>query len=150
MLFFSIIGNKHKWPFVQRSHVLNVTNESLDSINFSYAQTSFVRVIITKEEECLENNVRICLLKGICNCVVQYLVTHKSFSFSLSDSRWASINRGVLICDECCSIHRGLGRHSSQVRHLTQTPWPSSQLQVKTHAACFDGEPLSFAFPEVH
>ncbi|KAF5906915.1 ARF GTPase-activating protein GIT2-like isoform X7, partial [Clarias magur] len=44
--------------------------------------------------------------------------------------RWASINRGVLICDECCSIHRGLGRHSSQVRHLTHTPWPASQLQM--------------------
>ncbi|XP_059395838.1 ARF GTPase-activating protein GIT2-like isoform X1 [Carassius carassius] len=49
---------------------------------------------------------------------------------SAPDSRWASINRGVLICDECCSIHRGLGRHSSQVRHLTHTPWPSSQLQM--------------------
>uniref|UniRef100_A0A671S7L0 ARF GTPase-activating protein GIT2-like n=1 Tax=Sinocyclocheilus anshuiensis TaxID=1608454 RepID=A0A671S7L0_9TELE len=49
---------------------------------------------------------------------------------SAPDPRWASINRGVLICDECCSIHRGLGRHSSQVRHLTQTPWPSSQLQM--------------------
>ncbi|XP_028980862.1 ARF GTPase-activating protein GIT2 isoform X8 [Esox lucius] len=43
---------------------------------------------------------------------------------------WASVNRGVLICDECCSIHRGLGRHSSQVRHLTHTPWPPSQLQM--------------------
>uniref|UniRef100_A0A8C2HM56 G protein-coupled receptor kinase interacting ArfGAP 2b n=1 Tax=Cyprinus carpio TaxID=7962 RepID=A0A8C2HM56_CYPCA len=46
------------------------------------------------------------------------------------DPHWALINRGVLICDECCSIHRGLGRHSSQVRHLTQTPWPPSQLQM--------------------
>uniref|UniRef100_A0A673XX24 G protein-coupled receptor kinase interacting ArfGAP 2b n=1 Tax=Salmo trutta TaxID=8032 RepID=A0A673XX24_SALTR len=43
---------------------------------------------------------------------------------------WASVNRGVLICDECCSVHRGLGRHSSQVRHLTHTPWPPSQLQM--------------------
>ncbi|XP_063067746.1 ARF GTPase-activating protein GIT2b isoform X2 [Engraulis encrasicolus] len=43
---------------------------------------------------------------------------------------WASVNRGVLICDECCSIHRGLGRHSSQVRHLTHTSWPPSQLQM--------------------
>ncbi|KAM9455765.1 ARF GTPase-activating protein GIT2b isoform 8-T8 [Clarias gariepinus] len=49
---------------------------------------------------------------------------------SASEPRWASINRGVLICDECCSIHRGLGRHSSQVRHLTHTPWPASQLQM--------------------
>uniref|UniRef100_A0A8C1WNT6 G protein-coupled receptor kinase interacting ArfGAP 2b n=1 Tax=Cyprinus carpio TaxID=7962 RepID=A0A8C1WNT6_CYPCA len=47
-----------------------------------------------------------------------------------SHPHWALINRGVLICDECCSIHRGLGRHSSQVRHLTQTPWPPSQLQM--------------------
>ncbi|XP_078809046.1 ARF GTPase-activating protein GIT2a isoform X3 [Oryzias latipes] len=46
------------------------------------------------------------------------------------EPRWASVNRGVLICDECCSVHRSLGRHSSQVRHLTQTPWPPSQLQV--------------------
>ncbi|CAB1352885.1 unnamed protein product [Coregonus sp. 'balchen'] len=43
---------------------------------------------------------------------------------------WASVNRGVLICDECCSVHRGLGRHSSQVRHLTHTQWPPSQLQM--------------------
>ncbi|KAJ0013121.1 hypothetical protein NQD34_017455 [Periophthalmus magnuspinnatus] len=49
---------------------------------------------------------------------------------SAPEPRWASINRGVLICDECCSIHRGLGRHSSQVRHLTHSSWPPSQLQM--------------------
>uniref|UniRef100_A0A8C7YPG3 G protein-coupled receptor kinase interacting ArfGAP 2a n=1 Tax=Oryzias sinensis TaxID=183150 RepID=A0A8C7YPG3_9TELE len=48
----------------------------------------------------------------------------------VAQPRWASVNRGVLICDECCSVHRSLGRHSSQVRHLTQTPWPPSQLQM--------------------
>uniref|UniRef100_A0A669DBF4 GIT ArfGAP 2 n=1 Tax=Oreochromis niloticus TaxID=8128 RepID=A0A669DBF4_ORENI len=40
------------------------------------------------------------------------------------------ISVGVLICDECCSVHRSLGRHSSQVRHLTHTPWPPTQLQM--------------------
>lgn len=50
----------------------------------------------------------------------------------VTEPRWASVNRGVLVCDECCSIHRGLGRHSSQVRHLTHSPWPPSQLQVRT------------------
>ncbi|XP_041079932.1 ARF GTPase-activating protein GIT2-like isoform X12 [Polyodon spathula] len=49
---------------------------------------------------------------------------------SVPDPRWASVNRGVLICDECCSVHRSLGRHSSQVRHLTHTPWPATQLQM--------------------
>uniref|UniRef100_A0A4W3J5Y8 G protein-coupled receptor kinase interacting ArfGAP 2b n=1 Tax=Callorhinchus milii TaxID=7868 RepID=A0A4W3J5Y8_CALMI len=47
---------------------------------------------------------------------------------SVSDLRWASINRGVLICDDCCSVHRSLGRHISQVRHLTHTPWPPTLL----------------------
>ncbi|CAK6966575.1 ARF GTPase-activating protein GIT2a isoform X5 [Scomber scombrus] len=49
---------------------------------------------------------------------------------SVTEPRWASVNRGVLICDECCSVHRSLGRHSSQVRHLMHTPWPSTQLQM--------------------
>ncbi|XP_078410524.1 ARF GTPase-activating protein GIT2a isoform X2 [Cetorhinus maximus] len=49
---------------------------------------------------------------------------------SVSDPRWASINRGVLICDDCCSVHRSLGRHISQVRHLTHTPWPPTLLQM--------------------
>ncbi|XP_060894108.1 ARF GTPase-activating protein GIT2a isoform X7 [Labrus mixtus] len=49
---------------------------------------------------------------------------------SVPEPRWASVNRGVLICDECCSVHRSLGRHSSQVRHLTHTPWPATQLQM--------------------
>uniref|UniRef100_A0A8D0B339 G protein-coupled receptor kinase interacting ArfGAP 2a n=1 Tax=Sander lucioperca TaxID=283035 RepID=A0A8D0B339_SANLU len=52
------------------------------------------------------------------------------FVSSLSEPRWASVNRGVLICDECCSVHRSLGRHSSQVRHLIHTPWPPTQLQM--------------------
>uniref|UniRef100_A0A8C4UCQ6 GIT ArfGAP 2 n=1 Tax=Falco tinnunculus TaxID=100819 RepID=A0A8C4UCQ6_FALTI len=37
---------------------------------------------------------------------------------------------GILICDECCSVHRSLGRHISQVRHLKHTPWPPTLLQM--------------------
>ncbi|EDM13926.1 G protein-coupled receptor kinase-interactor 2, isoform CRA_b [Rattus norvegicus] len=46
------------------------------------------------------------------------------------DPSWASVNRGTLICDECCSVHRSLGRHISQVRHLKHTPWPPTLLQM--------------------
>ncbi|XP_074869202.1 ARF GTPase-activating protein GIT2 isoform X7 [Carettochelys insculpta] len=49
---------------------------------------------------------------------------------SAQDPCWASVNRGILICDECCSVHRSLGRHISQVRHLKHTPWPSTLLQM--------------------
>ncbi|XP_038059624.1 ARF GTPase-activating protein GIT2-like isoform X1 [Patiria miniata] len=44
-----------------------------------------------------------------------------------SDPGWASLNRGVLVCDECCCVHRSLGRHISQIRALNHgSPWPRS------------------------
>uniref|UniRef100_A0A669D5L4 GIT ArfGAP 1 n=1 Tax=Oreochromis niloticus TaxID=8128 RepID=A0A669D5L4_ORENI len=53
-----------------------------------------------------------------------------SVFFCLSDPGWTSINRGVLICDECCSVHRSLGRHISIVKHLRHSGWPPSLLQM--------------------
>lgn len=46
------------------------------------------------------------------------------------DPTWASINRGILICDECCSVHRSLGRHVSQVKCLKRDTWSPSQLAM--------------------
>nr|XP_022339474.1 ARF GTPase-activating protein GIT2-like isoform X3 [Crassostrea virginica] len=52
-----------------------------------------------------------------------------------SDPTWASINRGVLICDECCSVHRSLGRHISQVKSLTKGQWSPTLLAMVQHLA---------------
>lgn len=49
---------------------------------------------------------------------------------SAEDPQWASLNRGVLICSECCYVHRNLGRHVSQVRSLKKGVWDSSQLEL--------------------
>uniref|UniRef100_A0A7N8WW39 G protein-coupled receptor kinase interacting ArfGAP 1 n=1 Tax=Mastacembelus armatus TaxID=205130 RepID=A0A7N8WW39_9TELE len=49
---------------------------------------------------------------------------------SAPDPGWTSINRGVLICDECCSVHRSLGRHISIVKHLRHSGWPPTLLQM--------------------
>uniref|UniRef100_A0A8C3A7G7 GIT ArfGAP 1 n=1 Tax=Cyclopterus lumpus TaxID=8103 RepID=A0A8C3A7G7_CYCLU len=54
----------------------------------------------------------------------------KLISVSPSDPGWTSINRGVLICDECCSVHRSLGRHISIVKHLRHSGWPPALLQM--------------------
>lgn len=35
---------------------------------------------------------------------------------SASSPAWASINRGILLCADCCSVHRSLGRHVSQIK----------------------------------
>ncbi|CAH0554454.1 unnamed protein product [Brassicogethes aeneus] len=46
------------------------------------------------------------------------------------DASWASINKGILLCTECCSVHRSLGRQISQVKHLVKSHWPGYQLQM--------------------
>lgn len=35
------------------------------------------------------------------------------------------------MCDECCSVHRSLGRHISIVKHLRHSAWPPTLLQVR-------------------
>ena len=37
------------------------------------------------------------------------------------DCQWASINRGVYLCDQCAIIHREMGRHYSQVSNNNMT-----------------------------
>ncbi|XP_064840527.1 ARF GTPase-activating protein GIT1-like isoform X2 [Oncorhynchus masou masou] len=54
---------------------------------------------------------------------------------SAPDPGWTSINRGVLICDECCSVHRSLGRHISIVKHLRHSGWPPALLQMVQNLA---------------
>ena len=48
-----------------------------------------------------------------------------------SDPTWASINHGVLICSECSSIHRSLGKQISHIRSLTSPMWPKAQKEVR-------------------
>ncbi|KJH42436.1 ankyrin repeat protein [Dictyocaulus viviparus] len=49
---------------------------------------------------------------------------------SADDPQWASINRGVLICSDCCSVHRNLGRQYSYVRSLNRGMWDTPQLEL--------------------
>ncbi|VDK42114.1 unnamed protein product [Gongylonema pulchrum] len=49
---------------------------------------------------------------------------------SADDPQWASLNKGVLICSECCYVHRNLGRHVSNVRSIKKGAWNSSQLEL--------------------
>lgn len=44
-----------------------------------------------------------------------------------SEVTWASLNKGILLCTQCCSIHRSLGRHISQVKSLQKGTWYGKQ-----------------------
>ena len=64
---------------------------------------------------------------------------------SRSGPEWCSINHGVLLCDECASVHLGLGRHISQIKSLKRSFWPPSQLNVRrTTRKIFDIEIFPF------
>ena len=43
---------------------------------------------------------------------------------------WISINKGVYLCDDCCSIHRSLGRHLSYVRSIQHQRWPDGLMKM--------------------
>ena len=43
---------------------------------------------------------------------------------------WISINKGVYLCDDCCSIHRSLGRHLSYIRSMQHQKWPHELKQM--------------------
>lgn len=42
------------------------------------------------------------------------------------------MNRGLFVCDECCSIHRSLGRHISQIKYLN-ADWCPTTLSVNNY-----------------
>lgn len=44
------------------------------------------------------------------------------------DPSWASVNRGILLCSDCCSVHRSLGRHISIIKSTRQGDWNPSVL----------------------
>ncbi|XP_056640108.1 ARF GTPase-activating protein Git [Diorhabda sublineata] len=46
------------------------------------------------------------------------------------DATWAAVNKGILLCTQCCSIHRSLGRHISQVKSLLKSPWHPNELNM--------------------
>lgn len=43
---------------------------------------------------------------------------------------WASINRAILLCDDCCGIHRSLGRHISHIKSLHKSIWNINLLNM--------------------
>ncbi len=56
---------------------------------------------------------------------------------SSPNANWASLNHGVLICDECCLAHRSLGRCISIIKSLRKSYWPQSLIDVRTFFLVF-------------
>lgn len=46
------------------------------------------------------------------------------------DPQWLSVNFGVIICLECCGVHRELGVHISRTQSLVIDELGTSQLLV--------------------
>ncbi|UYV69522.1 GIT2 [Cordylochernes scorpioides] len=72
-----------------------------------------------------------CCSDDLTNCLNHSTFNRPPFCHCVvSDPSWASVNRGILICDECCSVHRSLGRHISMVKSLRRGAWCPTQLAM--------------------
>lgn len=49
----------------------------------------------------------------------------------ISDPEWLSVNLGVLICLECCGVHREMGVHISRTQSIVIDDLGTSQLLVQ-------------------
>ncbi|CAI8057549.1 Arf-GAP with coiled-coil, ANK repeat and PH domain-containing protein 2, partial [Geodia barretti] len=50
--------------------------------------------------------------------------------------KWASINLGIMLCIECCGIHRNMGVHISKIRSITLDEWePEIQMVRKNNSS---------------
>jgi len=49
---------------------------------------------------------------------------------TVTDPEWLSVNLGVLICLECCGIHRDMGVHISRTQSLVIDDLGTAQLLV--------------------
>jgi hypothetical protein len=61
---------------------------------------------------------------------MQKLATCFKFYLIYQDVQWASLNHGVIICDECCLAHRSLGRCISVIKSIKKSYWPQSLIDV--------------------
>lgn len=48
------------------------------------------------------------------------------------DPDWASVNNGIMLCIECCGVHRSLGTHVSKVRSLRLDRWTPNSVHLLT------------------
>ncbi|KAI8976987.1 hypothetical protein BDB01DRAFT_802335 [Pilobolus umbonatus] len=48
----------------------------------------------------------------------------------VNDPEWACTNLGIVICIECCGIHRSLGVHVSKVRSIILDRWDTEAIEV--------------------
>lgn len=55
----------------------------------------------------------------------------------LVDPEWLSVNFGVLICLECCGVHRELGVHVTRTQSLVIDDLGTSQLLVYMYSLLF-------------
>lgn len=61
-------------------------------------------------------------------------------NLSVADPEWLSVNLGVLICLECCGVHRDMGVHISRTQSIVIDDLGTAQLLVRrlsTYRMCF-------------
>ena len=57
---------------------------------------------------------------------------HADDLLCVADPEWLSVNLGVLVCLECCGVHRDMGVHISRTQSIVIDELGTAQLLVTT------------------
>lgn len=78
-------------------------------------------------------------------CLYPLLPLMLSTILTFSEPEWLSVNFGVIICLECCGVHRELGVHVSRTQSLVIDELGTSQLLVSLHTSDQDCIPFTLS-----
>ncbi|KAJ8321871.1 hypothetical protein KUTeg_000342 [Tegillarca granosa] len=106
------------------TNLLDWTTHSLPKAGHETIKEFFVHLLPTHEkQEPVRLNLLTCQVK-----LVPDDIGKKCFDLVCANPEWLSTNLGVVICLECCGIHRNLGVHISRTQSLVIDELGTSQL----------------------
>ncbi len=66
--------------------------------------------------------------------ILEKIIKENQFNNKCADcdtkfARWASVNLGIFLCQNCASIHRGLGTHISYIKSVNLDEWTLDMIE---------------------
>lgn len=113
---------------ISLSKVLTHDAHSSQSANGNSLSPNFGQVRMVSDERDGEDQFTIVLSDGQQEALRR--INKNCADCGQEGPEWASVNNGIMICIQCCGVHRSLGTHISKVRSLRLDRWTPNSVQL--------------------